>query len=309
MNNKIVELKDAIYQLYCKEGRSAVYISKLFKINRKNLGLQLKEWKFEKLKVKRITPANKKLLNKYKSLILSRLKNNISLKDISTEIKISYIKIQYLYKLDNDLVKAVEEYKERLKQQHVNIINNFIQKSNRNYEIQPLEGEVWKPILGYEEYEISNKGRVKHLATGYNKFYLLSLNVNQKNNRLYVTLCNNNNNKKENLQVARLVGFNFCNGYSKINNTINHKDGNVQNNDFSNLEWVSQSDNNLNSYRILNRKINKGIRGKFIIVYKNKFTFKTVAAFARFINKSETQIRRYLETPEKYNIKIIKKLV
>lgn len=303
MNNKIIELKDAIYQLYCKEGRSAVYISKLFKINRKNLGLQLKEWNFEKLKVKRITPSNKKLLNKYKSLILSRLKNNISLKDISTEIKISYIKIQYLYKLDNDLIKAVEEYKERLKQQHINRINGFIQKSSRNYEIQLIEGEIWKPILGYEGYEISNKGRIRHHTLTYNKYYLLKPQSNKNNNRLYIALCHDN--KQELLQVARLVGFNFCDGYSKINNTINHKDGNVQNNDFSNLEWVSQSDNNLHSYRVLNRKINKGVRDKFIIVYKNKFTFKTVAAFARFINKSETQTRRYLETPKKYNIKII----
>lgn len=303
MNNKIIELKDAIYQLYCKEGRSAVYISKLFKINRKNLGLQLKEWNFEKLKVKRITPANKKLLNKYKSLILSRLKNNISLKDISNEIKISYIKIQYLYKLDDDLVKAIEDYKERLKQQHINRINDFIQKSNRNYEIQPIEGEIWKPILGYEGYEVSNKGRIRHYTLTYNKYYLLKQQSNKNNNRLYVTLCHDN--KREFLQVARLVGFNFCDGYSKINNTINHKDGNVQNNDFSNLEWVSQANNNLHSYRVLNRIINKGVRGKFIIIYKNKFTFKTVAAFARFINKSETQTRRYLETPKKYNIKII----
>ena len=43
------------------------------------------------------------------------------------------------------------------------------------------------------------------------------------------------------------------------------------------------------------------------IIYKNKYEFKTVAAFARFIGKSETQTRRYLETPSKYEIKIVKK--
>ena len=307
MNNKILELKDAIYQLYCKEGRTIVYISKLFKINRKNLGLQLKDWGFEKLKVKRITPSNQKFINKHKNLIISRLKNNISLKDISKEINVSYSKLLYTYKLDNDLVSAVEEYKERLSKKHNNIINNKIEKSSRIYNIEPIEGEIWKPILGYEDYEISNKGRVKHFAISYNKFYLLTLSHNQKSNRLYVTLCNNG--KKENLQVARLVGFNFCDGYSEINNTINHKDGNVQNNNASNLEWVSQSYNNLHAYNKLKRKKNTGTPNRWTIIYNNKYTFKTIAAYARFIGKSETQARRYIDNPKKYNIKVIDKLI
>ncbi|MBQ3989817.1 MAG: hypothetical protein II630_03150, partial [Bacteroidales bacterium] len=38
-------------------------------------------------------------------------------------------------------------------------------KTKKTYEpIQDLEGEVWKPIKGYEElYEVSNKGRIKSL--------------------------------------------------------------------------------------------------------------------------------------------------
>jgi len=307
MNNKILELKDTIYQLYCKEGKSTVYISNLLKLNRKKLGLQLKDWEFEKLKVKRITPSNKKFINKYKNLIISRLKNNISLKDISKEINIPYSKLLYTYKLDNDLISAVEEYREKLSKKHNNIINDKIEKSSRLYNIEPIEGEIWKPILGYDGYEISNKGRVKHFAISYNKFYLLTLSPNQKSNRFYVTLCNND--KKENLQVARLVGFNFCDGYSEINNTINHKDGNVQNNDASNLEWVSQSYNNLHAYNKLKRQKNIGTPNRWTIIYNNKYIFKTIAAYARFIGKSETQARRYIDNPEKYNIKVIDKLI
>ena len=40
--------------------------------------------------------------------------------------------------------------------------------------------------------------------------------------------------------------------------TINHKDGNPANNDLTNLELVSQAENNLHSYRVLNRKVNYG---------------------------------------------------
>ena len=41
------------------------------------------------------------------------------------------------------------------------------------------------------------------------------------------------------------------------------------------------------------------------IIYKDKYEFKSIAALSRFIGISETQVRRYLETPEKYNIKLI----
>ena len=122
---------------------------------------------------------------------------------------------------------------------------------------------------------------------------------------MYVKLYNGT--KIKNLQVARLVGHAFVDGYSEKNNTINHNDGNVANNKASNLTWVSQSDNNLHSYKELNRLKVRCKRYNFTkILYKNKYEFKTVAAFAKFLNKSETQIRRYLDNPKKYDIKLIK---
>ena len=56
----------------------------------------------------------------------------------------------------------------------------------------------------------------------------------------------------------------------------------------------------------INRNIVRGKRYKFDrILYKDKYEFKTVAAFARFIGMSETQTRRYLDEPEKHDIKLI----
>lgn len=43
------------------------------------------------------------------------------------------------------------------------------------------------------------------------------------------------------------------------------------------------------------------------ILYKDKYEFKTVAAFSRFLGKSETQTRRYLDEPEKHETKLINK--
>ena len=93
----------------------------------------------------------------------------------------------------------------------------------------------------------------------------------------------------------------------QMKNTVNHKDGDVTNNKSENLEWVSQSENNIHSYDKLNRKKNVSKPLSFYILYKDCYKFKTVSAFARFINKSETQARRYLKEPEKHDIKLINK--
>ena len=125
--------------------------------------------------------------------------------------------------------------------------------------------------------------------------------------RFYVALAGTDG-KKHNLQVSRLVGFHFLEGFSDERNTINHKDGDVSNNTSDNLEWVSQSENSEHSYRVLKRGNHMGKNKSDFkkVVYKGKYEFKTVAALARFIGKSETQTRRYLETPHKHDLEIIK---
>lgn len=110
------------------------------------------------------------------------------------------------------------------------------------------------------------------------------------------------------LKIHRLVAHAFCEGFSEIRNTVNHIDGNKFNNKASNLEWVSQSENNKHAYTALSRPVNIGKPIDYIISYKDKYQFKTVASFARFIGKSETQARRWIEeSPEKHEIKKIKK--
>jgi hypothetical protein len=122
---------------------------------------------------------------------------------------------------------------------------------------------------------------------------------------MYVTLYNGN--KAKNLQVAVLVAHAFVEGYDETHNTVNHKDGNVQNNVWTNLEWMSQSENNKHAYDKLNRtRVNFRKYHFKKIVYMNKYEFKTVAAFSRFIGKSPTQTRRYMDEPEKHDIKLIK---
>ena len=299
-------LKKTIYQLYSKEGRSKSYISRLLEINRKTLSDKIKEWDFpEPEPVKHISPSTQKFINKNRMLIKSRLDNDVPVTKIAKELGVYRELIQNVaVSYDPVLKKAHDDYINRMHTSANNAKEQLMNKSCRNYHYDDIEGEIWKPILGYPEYEVSNMGRVRKYTTVYKKYYLLSQQPNKNNGRLYVALYKNK--KCTNMQVARVVAHNFVEGYSETKNTVNHKDGNISNNTADNLEWVSQAENNLHSYRKLNRQSPKKRYIFKKLIYLDKYEFKTVAALAKFIGKSETQTRRYLDNPEKHNIKIIK---
>lgn len=295
-------LKNAINQLYCKEGRTITYISKLFGINKNDLKIALNGWGFER--GIRVTPSMQKFLNSNKEFIIARLKEGVSIKEIEKLLHSSSYNVNLLFKIDPDLAQARQEYLQARNQKHSASVAKAKNESHLEYNIAEIAGEEWTSILGYPGYEISNKGRVKNYSTRYKAYYLLKPSKNTKSGRLYVTLYNNKT--KENLQIARLVGIYFCEGHSEIANTINHIDGNVENNDYTNLEWVSQSDNNKHAYDKLHRVTNKGTT-RWEIIYQNQYHFKSVAAYARFIGKSETQARRYMDNPKKYDIQVFKR--
>lgn len=91
--------------------------------------------------------------------------------------------------------------------------------------------ETWKVIDGYENYEVSDQGRVRSLEHGILKPW------KSKQGRCYVSL--GRRNKK---QVHRLVAFAFpeiCGEYFE-GAEINHKDENPANNAAVNLEWCNR---------------------------------------------------------------------
>ena len=69
---------------------------------------------------------------------------------------------------------------------------------------------------------------------------------------------------------------------------------------------MTQGENNAHAYAVLNRPVIKKNKSDFLkVIYKGKYEFKTVATLARFLEKSETQTRRYLEEPSKHELKIV----
>lgn len=107
--------------------------------------------------------------------------------------------------------------------------------------------EIFKDIKGYEGYyQISNLGNVKSLK--YNKNLILKKELSKGYYRFNLCL----NNKTKHFLAHRLVAINFIDNKLDLP-CVNHIDGNKLNNNSSNLEWCSHSENEIHSYKVLNK--------------------------------------------------------
>lgn len=290
MNLKTVHV--AIKQLYENENRSIAYIAKLFNVEPSDISEYIKQ---EQLKPKniKIKPSTQKFINKNKQFILNELNNGESVKTIAEKLHTTHRILSNAIQKDIHLNKA-NEYAKR-----------HVQNKTHHYEYPHIDesNEEWKPILGFENYEVSNQGRVRNQNT----HKILKPYPNVRTNYLYVMLYQDT--KRKNLKVSRLVGHAFVEGYSKTYNTINHKNGNIYDDRVTNLEWQNQSDNNKHAYSTNKRTTNRNGGPKYEKVLYTKddktYEFKTVRALAKFLGKSETQAHRMLRQDP--NIQAIEK--
>lgn len=93
-----------------------------------------------------------------------------------------------------------------------------------------FKGEEWRPIPGYENYQVSSFGRVKN-----SREWLLKC---QPNNKGYLVAPLHNNNHCKTIAVHRLVALAFLPNPNKLA-SINHKDEDKTNNHVENLEWCT----------------------------------------------------------------------
>ena len=103
-----------------------------------------------------------------------------------------------------------------------------------------LPNEQWRPITGYKgKYLVSDQGRIKSLK--HLKPRILKAFVNNKG-YARVALCKNG--KSHHFLVSRLVAQAFCpNPDPEHANTVDHIDGDTQNNSARNLRWMTLTDN------------------------------------------------------------------
>lgn len=127
-------------------------------------------------------------------------------------------------------------------------------EKERKEEPLSLEGEIWKPIVGYEEfYDVSNLGRVRNKGWrhGQHKSYIIMKQQYNKGGYLIVKLTKNKSVKI--CLVHRLVYEAFVGKLPKFEHKgkghchemfeINHKDENKENNHIENLELITRLEN------------------------------------------------------------------
>lgn len=116
-----------------------------------------------------------------------------------------------------------------------------------NYHIRPLNGEVWRDVVGYESrYSVSNYGRIwlKKYQNKKGKWYLGHIvNVNSVDKYGYprITLSDEQGAHKC-VHVHRIVATAFVENPNHYN-IVNHKDENKKNNKATNLEWCTNKYN------------------------------------------------------------------
>lgn len=116
--------------------------------------------------------------------------------------------------------------------------------------------EIWKKVEGHPRYEVSNLGRIRAIyIRGIKRNKILKPKLTKKG-YLEASLYKEGGHKS--FALHRLVAEAFIpnpNNYP----TINHMDGNKQNNNISNLEWCTYKENIIHAYRT---GLKHGIRGK-----------------------------------------------
>jgi hypothetical protein len=115
-----------------------------------------------------------------------------------------------------------------------------------------MEDEIWKIVPNYEKYEASNLGLIRIAKTK-------EIRKLQKKNGYYRLNLMNNESKKINVFVHRMIGFAFI---PNTNNhpTINHINKNRLDNSVINLEWASQLEQNQPENRLAPKQHITGAR-------------------------------------------------
>eukprot|EP01040_Poterioochromonas_malhamensis_P007752 gene7752-8377_t len=161
--------------------------------------------------------------------------------------------------------------------------------------------EEYKIIEGYENYEVSNTGKLRNKSS--NKFIV---GKNDKDGYIEVSLRHKEgdvNSKRRFFRLHRLVATAFI---PNPNNKplVDHKDGNKANNNVDNLRWASFVENTYNS-----KKISKDTKTNVKGITLEHGSFKTLdeAIIARYEKAKEIQ-KEFINECEttKYNIALLK---
>ncbi len=179
-----------------------------------------------------------------------------------------------------------------------------VEQPNPGYNIM----EIWKDVPGFEgKYQISNLGRVKSFKRNCKGIIkTLSITVHGYND-----ICLWVNNKRRHHSVHRLVLLAFIpNPENKP--CANHINGIKTDNRIENLGWITYSENEKHSYRILGKQQPKKPVAQYDLNGILLNTFESALAAAKYINGSQGAISNNCNDKQKTRLlsfgKIVRKL-
>lgn len=104
------------------------------------------------------------------------------------------------------------------------------------------------PLKNFENYSISENGNIfKTCKNG--KIINIKPWINNKNPNDYLRVSLHKDGKQHKFLLHRLIALHFIPNYEN-KAQVNHKDGNRQNNSINNLEWVTNSENQIHSVKV-----------------------------------------------------------
>ncbi len=104
--------------------------------------------------------------------------------------------------------------------------------------------EIWKDIVGYENYQISNLGNVKNKTLD-----IILKPRTEKDGYLRVNL--RSAGKMKDGRIHRLVATHFIPN-TENKKTVNHKNRNIKDNSVANLEWLTHREQMLHYHKTKN---------------------------------------------------------
>lgn len=149
--------------------------------------------------------------------------------------------------------------------------------------------EIWKSITNYENYEVSNEGRIRskdHIQKSglINQEFTLKKGVIlkpviNKNKDFRITLYDKNHKSKI-FSLHRLIAFTFLGEPKENKMQVNHINGKRCDNRLINLEWVTKKENAKHSQML---KLQKGRCRKPIKCINNGLMFESTYEAAEWV--------------------------
>jgi hypothetical protein len=226
---------------------------------------------------------------------LEWVNNSMNVKHFIDTGRNTYKRAVRQYDLQNNFIKEFDSIKEAAKavkctsesistcaSGKIKTCRGFVWKYTKKIKEKAREDIPWKEIQGYPGYRIYNNGQI--YSEKINRYLILRVVNGYHKIHLY------RNNTQKNYYIHILVAKYFCdNSDNKL--FVNHKDGDKLNNNYTNLEWVTHSENSKHSH---NLGLNKKVRRVHQYTMKDKYlrSFNSCREASKFLglNKNNSHI-------------------